>query len=339
MVEGMAGRQVTLAIAGDVMLGRLVNEVLLSRKDPEYVWGDVLPQIRQAEAFLVNLECALTSHQERWHDHGRYKAFYFRSEPEHVEVLGRAEVSFASLANNHVLDFGVPGMRETVRVLDRAGIAHAGAGQTLAEARMPARIHAGELRIAVLAFADHPEEWAAAESAPGIDHIDISMGPAGLGAVSAAIAGVRDEADLLITSLHWGPNMRASPSKEFRDFARAVIDAGADIFWGHSAHVAQAVEPRNGKLILYDTGDFVDDYAVDADLRNDLSALFLVRLDGARVDALELLPVLIANEQVNVATGAARDRFTAAFTARCAELGTPVEAGRERLTIPVAARR
>jgi poly-gamma-glutamate synthesis protein (capsule biosynthesis protein) len=93
---------VGLALAGDVMLGRNVAEAIAARGFGS-PWGDVMPLIREADLFLINLECALTRSAERWHD-GRFKAFYFRAGPEVVETLRLARVDFACLANNHAVD-------------------------------------------------------------------------------------------------------------------------------------------------------------------------------------------------------------------------------------------
>lgn len=334
-----AGREMrlkTLTFTGDVMLGRLVNEVLMT-EDARYPWGDVLPLLRESDLLLVNLECAITAHQGMW-GRGVVKPFYFRSDPKNVAVLQEAGVSFASLANNHALDFEVEGLRETLALLDAAGIAHAGAGESAAAAATPARLAAGGLRVAVVAFADHPEEWAATERSPGLNYTPITLEPRLFAKVERALAAAREGADLVVASFHWGPNMRDRPTQAFRDFARDVIDAGADVFWGHSAHVVQGIEWRDGKLILYDTGDFVDDYAVHPDLRNDLGALFLVRVEDARLTGLELVPVLIAREQLNVARGAERELFSRRFATLCADLGTAVVLGPERIAVPAAAR-
>ena len=123
--------------------------------------------------------------------------------------------------------------------------------------------------------------------------------------------------------------MRVRPSAAFRAFAQRVIEAGADVFWGHSAHVVQGVELWRGKPILYDTGDFVDDYAVDPELRNDLSALFQLRLQPPAITRIDLLPVAIGRCQVNRADEAERDWFGQRFTALCAELGTKARATAE----------
>ena len=327
-------RPVTLAIAGDVMLGRMVNDTIAMRGFA-YPWGDVRTARDRADLFLINLECALTSSAGRWYD-GREKAFYFRAEPSVVETLKRGRVDVVSLANNHAGDYGHEGLLETVRVLDEAGIAHAGAGATRQAAAAPAYLTSNGARVGIVAFSDHPQEWAATDQTPGINYTSVERP---LADVRDAIAEARGHADVVVFSIHWGPNMRARPSKNFQGFARQVIDAGADVFWGHSAHVVQGVELWHNGVIFYDTGDFIDDYAVDGGLRNDLSALFFLRVAPTGVKDVELLAVQIDNMQVNLARGAAREWFVRRLAMLCAEMGTEQSAGTspDTLTIrPVA---
>ena len=323
MAESTALPRVTLAIAGDVMLGRLVNDVLAER-GPRYIWGDVTPLLWDADAFLINLECAITTRAVRWHD-GHYKPFYFRADPHAVEALRIARVDFASLANNHIEDFGPDGLLDTITSLDQAGIAHAGAGRDLAQAIAPAVLRVKGQRIAILAFADYPPAWAATPTSPGLNYTTVSVLDGAFERVAAAIDAARSAADVVIFSIHWGPNMRERPPEEFRRFAHRVIEAGATIFWGHSAHVTQAVEllPRRG-IILYDTGDFVDDYVVDPDVRNDLGALFLVRLCGGVIEHAALVPTRIRHRQVNRATGDDRQVFVQRMERLCQEVGGSV---------------
>jgi poly-gamma-glutamate synthesis protein (capsule biosynthesis protein) len=94
------------------------------------------------------------------------------------------------------------------------------------------------------------------------------------------------------------------PEKKFIEFAHALIDRGVDIVHGHSAHIFQGVEIYKKKLILYDTGDFIDDYYVDPVLRNDRSFLFIVQCAKQKICNLRLIPVIIDNFQVNRAKDA-----------------------------------
>jgi poly-gamma-glutamate synthesis protein (capsule biosynthesis protein) len=333
--------EIVVALAGDVMLGRLVNQAIRERGFA-HPWGDILPAIKESDAFFINLECALTSHRQHWTD-GEEKAFYFRADPAVVQTLQIARVDFASLANNHAGDFETEGLLETVRVLDRAGIAHAGAGRDVVAAGQPAIINVRGYRIAVIAYTDYPVAWAADQSQPGVNFTKVSTHPKHLGKIRNAITAARELADLVVFTIHWGPNMVSRPSAEFKDFAHAVIDVGADVFWGHSAHVVHGIETWSGKPILYDTGDFVDDYAVDPYLRNDLSALFLLHAYPPAIHEIELIPVKIDYMRVDGAQGADRDWFVKRFSEMCAEMGTPVRSTDERLTIdlqpsPAAAR-
>ncbi len=312
----------TLIFCGDTMLGRTVNERVRDAGRMA-VWKDVLPTLWSADLVLVNLECALTRHRTEWTD-GERKAFYFRADPSAVETLVAAGIDFASLANNHVLDYGVEGLRETIEVLDAAGIAHAGAGMDLAAASRPARLDADGMRVAVVACADHPEAWAADTGRPGIRFVRIGS-ETDLERIARSLSEARAGADLVVLTLHWGPNMRDRPTKEFRRFARAAIDAGADVVWGHSAHVVQGIELHRGRPILYDTGELVDDYAVDPELRNDIGALFQAHVRGPIVDEVAVLPLRIDDMRTGRAADEDRAWFVRKFTASSAQLGTAVE--------------
>jgi poly-gamma-glutamate synthesis protein (capsule biosynthesis protein) len=326
----------TVALAGDVMLGRLVNEAIAHRGFA-FPWGDILPIIDSADLFLINLECAITAETTRWYD-GSYKPFHFRADPDRVATLLAGGVDFAALANNHAGDFGMTGLLETIDVLDRAGIAHAGSGISLDAARAPACLHARGQRIGVLSYADYPEVWSATPAKPGINFTPVSLAQDTFDPIRSELSRLRQESDLVIFSIHWGPNMRSRPTNEFRAFAHAIVDAGADIFWGHSAHVVQGVEFHNGRIVLYDTGDFVDDYAVDPELQNDLSGLFLVRSTAPDLLTLEVVPVRIDDMKVSLAAQADRTQFLRRFTTLCAELDTVVAPIPQRFAVPVRPR-
>ncbi len=327
------GRGLTLGLVGDVMLGRGVARGI-EVFGVDHPLGAVAPTLAAADLRFGNLECALTRRQTRIEEPGG-KAFYFRADPSAVEVLRRAGFEAMSVANNHALDYDYLGLADTLVALDGAGIAHAGAGNDLEAARRPVRLSRAGWRVSLLAFADHPAAWAAGPSAPGIRYLPID--PAGLQRARAAIAEERLHADLLVVSLHWGPNLRSWPSPGFRAFARALVEAGADVVWGHSAHVVQGVEWVHGRPVLYDTGDLVDDYVVDDALRNDLGGVFLVRARPGGIDAVDVLPTRIRGGRAEPAEGLERDRWLARLAERCRELGTRtgVGEGRLRLLAPV----
>jgi poly-gamma-glutamate synthesis protein (capsule biosynthesis protein) len=313
----------TLAFTGDVMLGRYVNEVLKSLS-PAEMWDELLPHLAQADLRIVNLECALTNHLGQWTR--TQKMFHFRADPKAVRVLQAARIDACVLANNHILDYEERGLRDTLRVLNASGIRYAGAGVNAAEAAKPAMLEvqgASPCCVALLSFTDNQPDFAADAEHPGTNYLEVTLNKETLTRIANSIAQAREQgADLVVFSNHWGANFVERPAPEFRSFARRVIELGADIYYGHSAHICQGIEIHQGKPILYDTGNFIDDYAVHPLLRNDRSCLFKVMFERGRLSRIELLPVSLDVGYVALARGKEFEAICARMEMLCAEFGT-----------------
>ena len=321
---------ITLALTGDVMLGRGVNATLRAAR-PEEPWGDVLPLLRSADLRIINLECAVTEHERPWSR--TRKVFHFRADPLAIEVLRAARIDACSLANNHTLDFEEEGLLDTIAHLYAAGIGYAGAGRDLEEAGRPVLLDGG---VALVAFTDNEPPFAARPDKPGTNYLPVSLEPEVLRRVEEAIETAREAgAETVVFSNHWGPNMVERPREIFRRFARAVVDLGADVYYGHSAHVFQGVEIYRGKPILYDTGDFIDDYAVDPRLRNDRSFLFRVSVERGDLGRLELFPVSLPYARVELARGDEREAILDRMVILSAEMGTALERREDRLVLDI----
>ena len=317
-----------IALTGDVMLGRLVNDCLM-HKPPSYPWGNTLPLIREADFALVNLECALTSSPKMWTR--TPKVFFFKADPNAgVRVLKAAGINCVNLANNHVLDYEEEGLRETLETLERAGIAWCGAGRDLREASRPAIVSAAGLRVAVIGATDNEPIWLAGTQQPGVNYMEFNRDNVTL--LQPAINEARGQADLVILSLHWGPNMRQRPTREFVEFAYGALDSGIDVIHGHSAHIFQGVEVRNGKPIIYDAGDFIDDYAVDPFLRNDRGLLIRLEVEGRAPNAVGVYPTLISEFQANLAEEPDYGEIVSRMRMLSGEMGTELTEESGRLT-------
>ncbi len=321
-----------LVFVGDVMLGRLVN-ARLAACPPEYPWGDTLPLLHAADAVFINLECVLSDRGEPWPG----KVFTFRSDARNVAVLSAARVTAASLANNHSLDYGPDALLDCLAVLRERRILAAGAGASLEAARRPAVCAIRGGRAALVAFTDNEPGWEAGPAAPGIFYVPLAGRTPRLDALLGAVADARRRSDLVIVSAHWGPNWGRAPLPEHVEAARLLVDAGADVVFGHSPHICRGVEVYRERPILYSCGDYIDDYAVDPVERNDESCIFRVDCASGRVRRVVLTPTVIREFQARLAHGRERAGILDTMRRLCAELGTATRDVAEGLEIPCGA--
>lgn len=327
----------TIALTGDVMLGRLVDQYVIQNLSvrPEALWGGLLPIMLGTDCRLINLECVISSAGEEWHP--TTKAFHFRARPRAVEFLQAAKIDGVALANNHVLDYGPDALLDCLMLLDQAGIKRTGAGATLNEALHPALFALPKGRVALVALTDNEPEWDAAVSKPGVNYA--SCDDRGLvepyrSRIVQMVARAREQAEIVIVSAHVGPNWGA-PSRAIQALAHELIDMGADLYWGHSNHTPQGIELYKGKAILYSTGDFVDDYWVDKEERNDLTFLFLFEVEGGRIARIRLHPACIEDLGVRSANDEERRFLERTMQAKCKAFGTPMAVEGEAWTITV----
>lgn len=307
--------QLTLFLSGDVMTGRGIDQAFPHSVDPRlyepyvrdarhyvelaeeesgplpqpldyaYIWGDALNELeREApDARIINLETAVTTSGNPW----RAKQVHYRMHPANVPCLAAARIDCCVLANNHVLDWGIAGLEETLKTLEDAGIQTVGAGRDQASAARPVVLVAGNgRRILVFGFGDSssgiPAPWSATESRPGVNLLpDLSARTARR--VAEAVHRVRREGDLVVASIHWGSNWGYGVPREQREFAHRLVDeAAVDIVHGHSSHHPKGIEVYRDRPILYGCGDLLNDYeGIDGHerFRGELGLMYFPTLD------------------------------------------------------------
>ncbi|MGW2640123.1 CapA family protein [Streptomyces sp. NPDC001348] len=310
----MRGGPVTLFLCGDVMLGRGVDQILPHPGDPvlretyvhdarayvemaeavngaipapvgfSWPWGEALRILDEAapDARIINLETSVTQA-------GRFapgKEVHYRMNPANLPCLTAVRPDVCVIANNHVLDFGLGGLDQTLVALADAGLRTAGAGRDAGEARRPAIVPlAGGGRVLVFscgtASSGIPGGWAATGAHGGVDFVAEPSGAAA-SAITRRVRQMKRPGDIVIVSVHWGTNWGFGISREEVAFAHALVDGGADVVHGHSSHHPRPVELYRGKPILYGCGDFVDDYegiSGHERYRDDLRLLYLVTME------------------------------------------------------------
>jgi poly-gamma-glutamate synthesis protein (capsule biosynthesis protein) len=327
---------VLLCLTGDLMCGRGIDQILRHpgdptidepcarsaldyvelaeqcsgpiprRVEPAYVWGETLTVLERVapDALIVNLETAVTDRGYPW----PRKGIQYRMHPANVAALTVASIDVAVLANNHVLDWSLPGLIQTLEVLQTAGIACAGAGRNAKEAWAPASVGTSSgSRVLVLAAGSPtsgiPTQWAAGEQDPGIALLpDLSQNT--VERIAAIVGAFARPRDVVVASLHWGQNWGYKVAQDRRWFAHQLIDqAGVHVVHGHSSHHPLGIEVHRGRLIVYGCGDLLTDYEGISDhdrYRGDLGALYLATIDDDRgtVQRLELVPTKVERFQL-----------------------------------------
>lgn len=317
-----------------VRLAERVSGPIPRSVDPAYVWGDALDALRQAGADvrIINLETSITTSEDAW----PAKGINYRMHPRNIGCLTAAAIDCCALANNHVLDWGHAGLIETIEALDAAGIAHAGAGRTLAEAAAPAVLDVpGKGRVLVFSLGSPtsgiPLAWAATEEQPGVNLLqDLSAETARR--VATRMRRLKRPGDVIVASIHWGANWGYGIPDAQVAFAHGLIEGGVDLVHGHSSHHFKASEIYQDRLILYGCGDLLDDYEGISGYEPflpDLRLLYLIRVDPRRGRLVEarLAPMHIRRFRLARADNADMSRLVHLLAALEAPFG--VRVGRE----------
>jgi poly-gamma-glutamate capsule biosynthesis protein CapA/YwtB (metallophosphatase superfamily) len=261
-----------------------------------YIWGDLLGELdrRAPDLRIANLETSVTAGGEP-----EPKGINYRMHPGNIGCLTAARLDCCVLANNHVLDWGRQGLVDTLEALESAGVASVGAGRDATAAARPAVLRAPEGgRLLVFAYACSssgvPPHWRASPDRPGVNLLG-GLGQASVGAAREAVARWAAPEDIIMVSLHWGPNWGWEIPRRHRAFAHALIEeAKVDIVHGHSSHHPMAIEVNRGRPILYGCGDLINDYegigGYEA-FRPDLGVAYFLDIDAqAGLRQLELVP-------------------------------------------------
>lgn len=315
--------EIHIVLGGDVMLGRLVKEVIFL-KGIEYPMGQIASLMRQGDLVIVNLECAVTTNPSIWS--GASKAFYFGAPPQAAQILSNCGVNLVSLANNHILDYDIRGLLDTLSYLKQQNIHYTGAGKNIEEAQTPAYVSVQNLKFGMVAFCDHQQDFAAKKDTPGMAYLDLDNEKNSLKQIEYSLNVMhKAEVDWPILSLHWGPNMVHRPSKQFIRIAHAAIDMGYKLLFGHSAHVFQGIEIYHDYPIIYAAGDLVDDYYVDPEFKNDHQLLIEVEISGKNLQSITLHPVFISYCQTEPANEKQFDFIAARAEKLCQEFDTIVK--------------
>jgi poly-gamma-glutamate capsule biosynthesis protein CapA/YwtB (metallophosphatase superfamily) len=251
--DNAAQASIRIAAVGDIMMGTTFPEEILPPEDGATLFRSVGPLLAGHDLVFGNLEGALTdaSVSPKCPKPGRRKrpCFAFRMPPRYVGHLEMAGFSALNVANNHSLDFGMEGLDDTLGALDNAGIQAVGGERVAVFSAAGKRVAVAGFSYSLVTRYVHP-----------LSDLD---------RVREIVARLSEENDLVVVSFHGGAEGKGAlrvtdAEEEFLGekrgnvvrFARAAVEAGADLVLGHGPHVPRALEIHRGKLIAYSLGNF-----------------------------------------------------------------------------------
>lgn len=357
---------ITLFLAGDIMTGRGIDQILPHPGDPalhepyvqsargyvemaelrngpiarpvafSYIWGDALAQLDRMspDVRIVNLETAVT----RSNQYDRAKDIHYRMHPDNLPCLTAARIDCCVLANNHVLDWGEAGLEETLRSLTAARIATAGAGARASAAASPAVLATPKKGvIAVYGFglesSGIPRQWAASMERPGVQLLD-ELSEARARELGERLRRTGRTGTIAIASIHWGGNWGYDVPSPQREFAHRLVEAGFDLVHGHSSHHPKGIEVYRGRPILYGCGDLLNDYegiGGDDEYPTDLGLLYFPTIDprSGRLLRFDIRATRIRRFRLERASADETRRLADILTREGAGLGTRVNLGED----------
>ncbi|MDQ4052656.1 MAG: CapA family protein [Actinomycetota bacterium] len=354
-----------LCLTGDVMTGRGVDQILPWPGDPQlwegyvgsaqaYVelaermsgpiprpvdvtwpWGDALRILDEQapDVRVINLETSVT----RSDDHQAGKAVHYRMHPDNIACLTAARIDACVLANNHVLDFGVRGLEDTLDALIPAGLRPVGAGRTEEQAWRPVVVESGGHRLLLwsvaMASSGVPSSWAAGPDRPGVAFLP-DLSSASAADLGNRVRSMRQPGDTVVVSVHWGSNWGYAVPHAHVRFAHRLVESGVDVVHGHSSHHPRPIEVYRGKLVLYGCGDLINDYEGIAgyeQYRDDLRMLYLPLLDPVTRDLRELrmVPLQARRMRLQLATSSDAEWLRAVLHRISRRFGSRVVLGRD----------
>lgn len=354
---------ITLALCGDVMTGRGIDQVLPNPSNPRlhesfvnnanryvqlaqsvngpfpqpvsfsYPWGDALDELKRLmpDVRIINLETAVTLSNDHW----KRKGINYRMHPENIPCIKAAGIDCCVIANNHVLDWGYAGLEETLASLRDVNMKGVGAGRNATEAEAPAVMDVNSKgRILVFAYASPtagvPREWAATKSRPGVNFL-VDLSRKTVRRIATQVERVKRHGDVVVASIHWGGNWGYDIPDEQRNFAHQLIDeAGVDVIHGHSSHHPKGIEVYDGRPVMYGCGDFLNDYEGISgydEYRGDLVLMYLVTMQpsSGKLVRFEMVPFQIKRFRLNRVSNEDARWLERTMNRECARFGGGVE--------------
>lgn len=288
---------ITLVATGDVLLARYVEQRMRATGDYTLPFAKAADFLKSADVTFGNLETPILNGVTTPKD-----STTFRADPKTVKGLQFAGYDVMSVANNHTMNYQIPGLTNTLKELKKAGILASGGGKNQDFAHAPAVFEAKGKTIAFLSYVDPkipPRNYGIANyNTAGLAGMDIE-------AMKSDVKNAAAAYDIVVVSMHSGTEYKKEPTQFQKDFAHAAVDSGASAVIGAHPHVVQPVEYYGDGVIFYSLGNFVFDQFFSADVKTGLAVR--ISFEEGEKPAVELFPVKIETTQPRILEGQERE--------------------------------
>ncbi len=274
-----------IAFCSDWAPIRGFKDIMLDK--PLAVYGDLLPELQDADMRLVNLECPLTDHGEPVFKSGAV----FKGDAAHITGLTQVPFEIATLANNHVFDYGYDGFQKTRALLNQNHIQSLGAGDNIDEAAAPLVVTSNNVRLGLINFSEG-EDLTAAGSDAGVFGWDPEH-------VSSLVRNLKKEVHAVIVVCHAGVEYIPYPPPYLVAAFQKIAAAGADLIIGHHPHVPQGIRIHHQVPICYSLGNFVFCQPVDL-LWRKIGYFLKAGFNETGLTHIRLVPYEILNERLQL---------------------------------------
>ncbi len=265
-------------------------------EDPEAIYGDLLPVMREADLNITNLEAPLSDTGEGVAKSGSV----FKGMEHHARGLSAVPIDVATLANNHVFDFGLKAFENTRNILRQHGIAFTGAGMNHDEAESPLVREVKGVKIALINFCEG-EDLTAAGTGPGVFGWEVDR-------ACTLVRELRDQVNAVIVICHAGIEYIPFPPPYITDAFHRLAEAGADLVIGHHPHVPQGMEIYKGVPLCYSLGNFVFFQNTHLHYRK-IGYMVEAGIGIKGISSIRLIPYEIGSRSLSLLKGPKHDEF------------------------------
>lgn len=282
--DSFGSKNFSILFLGDILLVRKAND-WLEKKSSEYYFSRIKKDFENYTYLVANLETPVSRRGYPEKD----KKFVFRIEPAMADSLVSITPTCLTIGNNHILDFGEEGLLDTIEWISSKHWLYTGAGVTIENARIPAIINHGKVKVVILSYNERPPfTYSAGKKKSGTVPFSMDI-------IKEDIQRWKKENTIVIINPHWGIELTLDIQPYQRKIAHKIIDFGADAIIGHHPHWPQGVEVYKDKPIVYSLGNFVSGFYLGSDMDNIAVSLYY---SDSKFVKMRIIPISGINSEI-----------------------------------------